>query len=390
MDNDKKNALKFVILMGIVSLFADMVYETSRSIMGPYLGYLGANAFAIGVVFGLGEFLGYFLRIVAGFWIDRIRKYWEFVFLGYGLIISIPLLAFADYWVLASTFIIMERIGKALRSPAKDTLLSIYTAGMGKGLVFGIHETADQVGAVIGPLILFILLSSNVGYKTSFLVLFIPYVLMLVSLILANRYTSSLIPEKKESIKSEGTKFRESVLMYLVFIFLTSIGFIGFPLISFHGVKVGLVKENWIPFLYSLVMVMDSLVAIPIGLLYDRVGVKIMVFLPVFILTIVLASFSNSFVLFIVGLILWGVVMSAYETIVRAFIGDNVPVSDRGKYYGIFNTTLGLSFMIGNSIAGYFYDIKVNYILYFVIATEILSLIPILVLLYRFKLNTHS
>ncbi|MGB9620852.1 MAG: MFS transporter, partial [Brevinematia bacterium] len=276
---------------------------------------------------------------------------------------------------------------KALRSPAKDTLLSIYTSGMGRGLVFGIHETADQIGAVLGPLIFFALLYYSVGYKTSFLVLFIPYLLMIISLFLAKRYTSYVTPESKASPQKSNIQFKSSILIYLIFIFLTSVGFIGFPLISFHGVKVGLVEEKWVPFLYSLVMVMDSLVAIPVGVLYDKIGVRIMTLLPFITLVIVFGAFSNNLIFFLVSLGLWGIVMSIYETIVRAFIGDNVPVSDRGKYYGIFNTVLGLSFMLGNTIAGYLYDIQIKYIIYFVSVFEVLSLIPIIVLLYKSRDN---
>jgi MFS family permease len=134
-------------------------------------------------------------------------------------------------------------------------------------------------------------------------------------------------------------------------------------------------------------MVMDSLVAIPVGVLYDKIGVRIMTLLPFITLVIVFGAFSNNLIFFLVSLGLWGIVMSIYETIVRAFIGDNVPVSDRGKYYGIFNTVLGLSFMLGNTIAGYLYDIQIKYIIYFVSVFEVLSLIPIIVLLYKSRDN---
>lgn len=378
--DDRVLVIRFVLLMGAVSLFADMVYESCRGVMGPYLGHLGANAFAIGVVFGLGEFFGYFLRIFAGFLLDRTKKYWSFMFIGYGLIVSVPLLALADYWLLAGTLIIMERVGKALRAPAKDTLLSIYSKGIGKGLTFGIHETADQVGAVIGPALFYLLLTIGLGYKNSFLILFIPFFVMVATLLFSRSYASKIHIDLKEDKdeKREGNR-KVLVYLYLLFIFITSLGFIGFPVISFHSVKAKLLSETMVPLAYSLVMVLDALVAVPIGLLYDRFGIKVMLAIPVLIATLVIFTLSNSLFLLILGLALWGVVMSAYETVIRAYIGDNVSLAERGRFYGIFNTVLGVSLALSNSVAGYLYEINKNLIIYLVVLVELLSLSIILI-----------
>lgn len=379
MDNEKKVVIRFILLMGMVSLFADMVYETARGVMGPYLGFLGANAFAIGLIFGVGEFLGYFLRIVAGVIVDKTKKYWSFVFIGYGAIISIPLLAFANYWLLAGTLILLERIGKALRAPAKDTILSLYSKNIGKGLTFGIHETADQIGAVVGPILFYIFLAIGLGYKTSFLILAVPFVFVILSLILSRLYVGRIsVDVSKETHVSNGNN-KLDVYVYLVFVFLTSLGFVSFPIISYHAVNVKLLNDTFVPLIYSLVMILDAMVAIPIGILYDRIGVKIMAVLPILITISVGFGLSNSLVLLVIGLILWGVIMSAYETIVRAYIGDNVSLGDRGKFYGIFNTVLGISFAIGNSVVGYLYDISISLIIYLVVLVEIFALLLVLI-----------
>lgn len=382
IDEEKKNVVRFIILMGMVSLFADMVYETARGVMGPYLGYLGANAFAIGIIFGLGEFLGYLLRIVAGVIVDKTRKYWSFVFIGYGAIVSIPLLAFADYWLVAGTLIIIERIGKALRSPAKDTLLSIYSKGIGKGLTFGIHETADQVGAVIGPLVFYIFLVLGLGYKNSFLMLFIPFALMVIILLVAKSFVSKIqVDVSKEHLEGKGDK-KITVYLYLIFIFLTSLGFVGFPIFGFHAVNTKILPEVVVPLVYSLVMVLDAIVAIPIGLLYDKFGVKVLSFIPVLILIVVFMGFSQSVVMFAVGMAIWGIVMSAYETVIRAYIGDKVSIVERGKFYGIFNTVLGLSLALGNAFVGYIYEKSVFFIILFVIIVELLSMLVLGLVLF--------
>jgi MFS family permease len=387
MDQSKRNAIKFVILMGIVSLFGDMVYETARGIMGPYLGSLGASAFAIGLVFGLGEFLGYVLRIVAGVLIDKTRGYWLFVFVGYGLIGAIPLIGLTDSWLVASTFIIMERVGKALRAPAKDTLLSIHTAGIGRGKIFGIHELADQVGAVLGPFLFFLMLSFGLGYKNSLLLLFVPFALMMIIIVVSKLFSEKVPVEKEKEIITDNKKARIYYYLYLIFIFFTSLGFISFPVISYHAVKVGIVSENVVPLIYAAVMVMDALFAIPVGILYDRFKVRIMATLP-FLTVLTALAFTKNIVFFFVAILVWGIIMSAYETVIRAFVGDNVPISERGKYYGIFNTVLGISMMIGNSIAGYLYEISILYIIGFVVITQVLGIVMIGVILATYRNNS--
>ncbi len=387
IDQSKRNAIKFVILMGIVSLFGDMVYETARGIMGPYLGSLGATAFAIGLVFGLGEFLGYVLRIVAGVLVDKTREYWLFVFIGYGLIGVIPIIGLTDSWLIASTFIIMERIGKALRAPAKDTLLSIHTAGIGRGKIFGIHELADQVGAVLGPFLFYLMLSIGLGYKNSLLLLFVPFALMMIAIIIAKLFAEKVPVEKEKEITADKGRARVYYYLYLVFIFFTSLGFIGFPVISYHAVKVGMVSENVIPLIYAAVMVVDALFAVPIGVLYDKFKVRIMVTLP-FLAILTALAFTKNIVFFFIAILVWGIIMSAYETVIRAFVGDNVPVSERGKYYGIFNTVLGASMMIGNSIAGYLYEVSVLYVIGFVVLAQVLGIAMIGVILTAYRVNS--
>ena len=137
----------FIILLGIVSLLGDITYQGARSVIGPYLATLGASYSVVGLVAGIGEFIGYALRIASGYLVDRTNAYWILTFIGYGLLLSIPLLAFSGYWQLAALFIILERIGKALRSPARDTMLSYASKRVGRGWGFAVHEALDQVGA---------------------------------------------------------------------------------------------------------------------------------------------------------------------------------------------------------------------------------------------------
>ena len=116
----KVNALKFIVLLGIVSLFADITYEGARSINGPYLALLGASATTVGIVAGFGELIGYSLRLVSGYISDKTGKYWAITLFGYTLnMLAVPALALAGRWEIAAVLMIMERIGKAIRTPAR-------------------------------------------------------------------------------------------------------------------------------------------------------------------------------------------------------------------------------------------------------------------------------
>ena len=157
MSDARKRAFNLIILFGLVSLFGDIAYEGARSVNGPYLKLFAVNAATLGLIAGVGEFLGYALRLVSGYLSDKTKSYWFLTFLGYGLLVSVPLLSLAGIWQIAALFIILERIGKAIRSPARDTILSQASSQIGTGFGFGLHEAMDQIGAVSGPLIFTVL-----------------------------------------------------------------------------------------------------------------------------------------------------------------------------------------------------------------------------------------
>src|SRR5262249_39576406 len=149
----RRSALRFVILIGVVSLFADMTYEGARSVTGPYLGALGASGLAVGLVAGLGEMIGYALRLASGYVADPAARSWAVTLAGYTLnLLVVPLLAFTRRWELAAALMIAERVGKAIRTPARNAMLSHATKEVGHGWGFGLHEAMDQAGAMIGPI----------------------------------------------------------------------------------------------------------------------------------------------------------------------------------------------------------------------------------------------
>lgn len=383
-DNKKKLALQFILLFGVVSAFGDITYEGARSIYGPYLGYLGASAVVIGIVSGFGEFLGYALRLVSGYFIDRTQKYWLVTILGYGMLISVPLLAIAGKWQIAALFIILERTGKAIRSPGKDAMLSHATKQLGTGFGFGIHEALDQVGGIIGPLIFTVALALTGGYKQGFSFMWVPAILTVVIILIVRfkvpepRLLEENLQETKLPIDSQKPLSPEFWL-YAIFTFISVLGFANFPILSFHLKVQHVLPEAQIPALYAVAMAIDGVVAIIIGKTYDKVGFVSLIAIPILTLPIAFLGFSKNYIFVIIAAILWGAVMGIHETIMRAAIADITAISNRGKAYGIFNTIYGVSMLIAGIAMGFLYDYSITYIIGFIVVIEILAFIAFIV-----------
>ncbi|MFA7226453.1 MAG: MFS transporter [Dysgonamonadaceae bacterium] len=384
---ERNNALRFIILMGIVSLLGDVVYEGARGVTGPYLALLGASATMVGLIGGLGEFIGYALRLFSGFIADRTKAYWLFTFIGYGLLIAIPLLAFTNSWQVAVLLIVLERVGKAFRSPARDTILSYATKEVGRGFGFGLHEALDQIGAIIGPLIFSVILFAGGNYRTGFSVLWIPALMVIGILRIAKNRLPH--PEKLESEQEAGAKnnpiFSKIFILYSLFTFFAVAGFANFPLISYHLKIKAIVSDVQIPALFALAMGVDALTALIIGKAYDRVGLKTLMIIPLFSVFIPFLTFSNMLVFVIIGIILWGIVLGVHETIMRAAVADLTAISRRGSAYGIFNTIYGLSWMLGGAFMGMLYEHSVFSLILLAALFEVIAIPFFLILTKELK-----
>jgi MFS family permease len=370
----------FIILLGIVSLFGDITYEGARSVAGPYLATLGASASVVGLVGGVGEFVGYALRLASGYLADRMKAYWFLTFIGYGLLVSIPLLAFAGYWQLAAVLIILERMGKAIRSPARDAMLSYATKRVGRGWGFAVHEALDQVGATIGPILFFFVLRSHAGYREGFTVLWIPALLTLAVLAVARkRFPSPVRLEIPEGPSKENVQARlpRVFWLYTAFTLFCMAGFANFQLISYHLAAQAIVPDFQIPIIYAIAMAVDGVAALIVGKRYDRIGLISLLAVPLLTLPIPFLAFSSSYSLVLISIILWGVVMGIQETIMRAAIADLIPVERRGFAYGIFNTVYGAGWLLGGAVMGLLYELSIHYLILFAVTVELIS-IPIL------------
>jgi len=375
----------FIILLGIVSLFGDITYEGARSVAGPYLYTLGANAGVVSLVAGIGGFVGYALRLASGYLVDRTKAYWLLTFIGYGLLLSIPLLAFAGYWQLAAMLIILERMGKAIRSPARDTMLSYAAKGVGRGWGFAVHEALDQVGAVIGPVVFSLVILFHGDYREGFTLLWIPASLTLAVLAIARKKVPS--PQKLETPEEASRQDIKGKLprvfwLYTIFTLFSVTGFANFQLISYHLKVQAIVPDAHIPLIYAIAMGVDALAALLVGKTYDKIGLISLLAVPFLTLPIPFLAFSYSYSLVLIGIVLWGAVMGIQETIMRAAIADLTPIERRGFAYGIFHTVYGASLFLGAALMGLFYEHSINHLILFVVVMELISM-PLFLLVRR-------
>jgi MFS family permease len=377
----KKSALQFIILMGLVSLFSDMTYEGARSLTGPYLGLLGASAFVVGLVAGLGEFIGYALRLGTGIIADRTRNYWLFAFIGYGLnLFAVPLLAITGRWELAALLIVAERMGKAIRKPARDAMMSYAARKVGPGYGFALEEFLDQIGAMLGPLFLALIVFLNRGlgnlasYRRGFAFLLLPALIALIFLTLSRqRFPSPESFETKE--KWIEKKFDRRFVFYLIGISFLAAGFADFPLLGFHFQKENIIAGASIPLIYTLAMGVDAVAALFFGRLYDRIGLKALIFSTLLSsLFAPLTFLARSLPVIFLGIICWGIGMGAQESILKAVIANLIAPEKRATAYGLFNAIFGLAWFAGSALMGFLYEVKIMLLVLFSFLAQLLAI----------------
>jgi MFS family permease len=382
-----KRAMIFIVFMGLVSLFADMTYEGARSITGPFLAILGASGTIVGIVSGFGEWIGYSLRLLFGYASDKTGRYWSFIFLGYAInVLAVPLLAFAGNWQVAAALILLERFGKAIRSPSKDAILSYATQSIGRGWGFGIHEAMDKTGAVLGPLLMALVLYYKESYQFGFAVLLIPSLLAIVVLFWAWKWipnpSNMEIPVKELEVQG----LTKPYWIYVGALCCVAAGFVDFPLMAYHFQKNSLYSPTFIPILYAITMGIAGIASLILGKLYDLKGMAVVIGF-----TIVTAFFS--FFVFlggpelgIIGMILWGIGLGAQESILRAVVANLVGVNKRATAYGMLNVWFGTAWFLGSGILGYLYDINLIYLVTFSFIAQIAA-VPLLYIVSMMEKN---
>lgn len=370
-----RTGMRLVIILGLVSLFADMTYESARSISGPYMALLGASATVVGVVSGAGELFGYGVRYLSGRLTDQTGRYWTLTLLGYVTnLLAIPLLALAGRWEIAAVLLVIERLGKAIRNPARDAILSHATHEMGRGWGFGVHRAMDQTGAILGPLIMSAILWSKHDYHTAFAVLAIPALLALVCLAIGAFIYPNPRDLEVKVYKPEIHGRKDIFWIYLAGAALLGAGFVDFPLIAYHFKKTGVALDAWIPIFYSAAMGAEALAALAIGRLFDRFRLLALgggAFLAAFFVPLVfLAGGIGPWV----GMVLWGMGMGSQESAMKAAIAEMTPADKRGSVYGLFNMLYGVAWFAGSALMGFLYDRSLIGLVIFSLGAQLLAL----------------
>jgi predicted MFS family arabinose efflux permease len=375
-------ALRFVLAFGAVSLFADMTYEGMRAISGPYLALLGASGVIVGLVAGLGEFLGYTLRLVSGSLADRSRLYWPITLSGYTVqMLAVPALALVHSWPAAAGLIILERIGKAARNPPRDVMLAEAGEQIGQGWAFGLHEALDQSGAMIGPLIAAAVLALRHDYHAAFAWLLAPAIaaLLLVYSVRIRYPEAGQVRSVNTSLGSPSTVFPSAFWFYAVGAAMVGFGFADYSLMSYGFAETHSVSTQWIPIFYAVAMGISGAGSLIFGKLFDRRG--LMILLPV---TFVVAAYAPLVFfggqwLALAGIVLWGLGTGIHESVMSAAIAKMVPPARRARAYGLFTAIFGISWFAGSIVLGALYDRSRVATVVVATAIQLCALLPLLI-----------
>lgn len=368
------------ILLSLVSLTADVVYEGARSIGGSYLQHLNAPAYAAALA-SIGDFIGYATRFLSGLlssYYGSSNLLWSLTITGYLAVLTLPFLAFTTSWSLATAIYLFERIGKGLRTPARDTILAEVTEDIGRGRAFGLHELADQVGALTGPLVVALCIAVS-GYGLAYSVLFTPAIASIVLVVMAR----NLYPRLKSIRTTRGeaglSKLSKLYWVYTLSMVFLSLGYIHWFIISYYVKKWSVFVDYEIALAYTLAMGVDAALALPVGYLYDKYRLKSLYIAPLTALLIPIilpASLNNKYYAYLIAL-LWGIVMALYEVNMRVAVADLVESPSRPLAYGVYGLIYGVSWATGGFIVSYLLDQSIYLTTIYIISIELASLLTL-------------
>ena len=357
-----------VVWFGVVSLAADMVYEGARAITGPFLASLGASALVVGVVTGAGEAAALVLRLVSGPFADRSGRYWSLTIVGYGLTaVCVPLMAVAPFLggaglAFGAAMVLLERTGKAVRSPSKSALLAHAARAVGRGRGFAVHKALDQVGAFAGPLLVAGVIALTARTWVALATLAVPgaVAMGLLLLVRARVPDMTVYDEAPVEIRAGGGLDHPTRLPGRFYVFATScgastLGLMTFGIISFHLVDDDLVRPALVPVVYALAMAVEAVSALATGLAYDRVGARVLLVLPVMVAAVPLLALDTRLGWVLAGVVIWGAAVGVQDSTVKALVADLVPSGRLATAYGVFAAFQGAAALAGGALAGWLY-----------------------------------
>lgn len=406
MSGGKTRSIKpyaFIVGFGVVSMLMDMVYEGALAVQGPLLASLGATALIVGVVSGLGEATALAGRLLSGPAADRTGRYWLFAILGYAATAAaVPAMGFVGSLAGVAALVIFERFGKSLRAPSRDAMLSHAASAVGVGKGFALHEVMDQIGAIGGPLIVAALLQATRNdYRIALGVLVLPgLAAIIVLLVLRHRAPDPRVFEQQVDHAGDATtasstgsgnspapgspqtggKSRRVPLprrfwLYTVACAVMLTGVATFGVLSFHMVSTGLADDAVVPLLYAIAMAVDGAFAALTGILFDRLGTRVLLVLPFVCTAIPLFAYTSSLTVVVVGVVLWGVSLGIQESTMRAAVATMIPLGSRATAYGMFSVFIGIGSLLGGIIAGGLYTVGIPALITYVVIVETVAFV---------------
>jgi MFS family permease len=365
--------------MGIVNLFGDVTYEGGASVNGPFMAMLGASALVVSITAGAGEFLGYALRPLAGYIADKTGRYWLVTFIGYAInLVAVPTMVLAGSWQIAAALVLAERIGRAIRKPTVDAMISYTTGELGRGWVYGLNTALDEIGATVGPLVIAVVLLWQGSYQLGYALLLVPAVLAFGSLVVA-RKTFPAPSDLEHGQTASARGLTPTYWLYMTAGAFFAAGLMSFELISYHFAKSGIVTEHWIPIFLGVSTGFGVIASLALGKLFDRFG------LPVVLVGVLLSSAFSPFVFFggfytaLFGILLWGIGYATQDTLLKALIVAVLPKGKRNFAFGVFYAGYGVGWLIGSVVTGLLYEQSRLGLMIFAVLVQLVS-IPIFVL----------
>jgi MFS family permease len=381
-----RTAFAFVVTMGIVNLFADMTYEGGTGLNGPFLALLGASGAAVSMVAGFGEFLGYALRPVSGWLADRTGRWWPITFTGYVInLLAVPAMALAGSWRTAAALVVLERVGRAIRKPAVEAMLSYSATTLGRGWVYALNTALDETGATLGPLLVALALwrgrSGILGpYRMAYALLFVPALLTLVALLRARRgfpVPADLERGRARAAGAVGFTRRYWVTMIAAACF--GAGLMSFEFISYHLSERGRIQGAWIPVALALATVAGIIASLVLGRLYDRAGAVVVAAAMAAAALFSPMVFLGGTGLALAGLLLWGLGYAVQDTLLKAVVAGMLPEGRRGLAFGLFYTGYGGGWLVGSIATGLLYRQSVAGVVAFSVLAQAIA-VPLFLL----------
>ena len=391
-----------VVWFGIVSLAADMVYEGARSITGPFLASLGASALVVGLVTGAGEAAALLFRLVSGPYADRSGAYWPLTIIGYGLTaVCVPLMAVAPFvggagLVFGATMVLLERTGKAIRSPSKSALLAHAASSVGRGRGFAVHKALDQVGAFAGPLVVAGIIAVTAAMWAGLAALAVPGIAAMVLLVWIRVRIPDMsvydapvaTPAGAEAPGAAHAVVVPARLPGVFYVFAIScaastLGLMTFGIISFHLVDGDLVRAAVVPLVYAGAMAIEAVAALVTGFAYDRIGSRVLLALPVLVAAVPLLALDGRLTIALAGVAIWGVATGIQDSTVKALVADLVPSTRLATAYGVFAAFQGVAALAGGAIAGWLYGGGITDLVLVIGACQAVSLVLLVSVVLR-------